>query len=108
MTVGAPFIACSTSTTAGSGSNSTTMASAASRATYRSRAKTTANRSPTKTTGAPATPRARGGERIELDDDGVRGVARDVSIARNDHGNRLADETDGVDGHRAMLGRGKR
>jgi hypothetical protein len=43
-------------------------------------------------------------QRLVVDDDGVRSVARPIAIAGHDHGNRFAHVADDVDRDGAMLG----
>ena len=40
-----------------------------------------------------------GGKRLELDDDRVGGVAREIAVGSHDHGDGLAAVADGVGGH---------
>ena len=47
------------------------------------------------------------GQRLDVDDDGVRGVARRIAVARHDDGHRLARVSDDVGRDGAMRRRGK-
>ena len=49
-----------------------------------------------------------GRQRVVVDDDRVGGIAREVAIARDDDGDRLAGVAHGVDGHRMMRRRRER